>query len=211
MDEVGRTSSLWTHCIIACRCHTGPIFIRAGYGTSHGQNNISMALTGMWRQDEFGIKIKANEYKWCSLHPEEGINHTWANVFSLSPPPPLSLCCSFFISLFFCCASLHLIKAASLCVPPVRCGRMRRCCCKQAFTSRGQATLFPPLFANYLAGNIWILIGRNSLSGRGQSREAETFSCSLFPLRLNNNRDFQHGSVNRLLASLCDKFMCWNV
>lgn len=82
MNEVKKNSSPWAQCIILC-CRTGPIFIRASYGTSHGQNNISMVVTRTWRQDESRIKIKTNEYKWCLLHLEEGINHTWANVFSL--------------------------------------------------------------------------------------------------------------------------------
>lgn len=66
-------------CVILC-CRVGAIFIRASYGTSHGQNNISAVVTGMWRQDESGIKIKANENKWCLLHLEGGINHMRTNV-----------------------------------------------------------------------------------------------------------------------------------
>lgn len=33
-------------CVILC-CRVGAIFIRASYGTSHGQNNISAVVTGM--------------------------------------------------------------------------------------------------------------------------------------------------------------------
>lgn len=100
----------------------GPIFIRASYGTSHGQNNISMVVTGRWRQDESRIKIKPNEYKWRLLHLEGGINHMWTNaVCSLSLS--LSLCRFFasrplFLSLFRCFSfsdSLHLIKLATKC------------------------------------------------------------------------------------------------
>lgn len=74
-----------------------------------------MVVTGMWRQDESRIKIKANEYKWCLLHLEEGINHTWTNVFSLL----LSLLSlSLSLSLLSYSCSLHLINLATKC-PPV--------------------------------------------------------------------------------------------
>lgn len=115
MNEVKKNSSPWAQCIILC-CRTGPIF-RASYGTSHGQNNISMVVTRTWRQDESRIKIKTNEYKWCLLHLEEGINHTWANVFSL----PLSLTFSHHILMlslsrcFSYSGSLHLIELAIKC------------------------------------------------------------------------------------------------
>lgn len=122
MNAVKQSPSPNTQCIILC-CHAGAIFIRASYGTSHGQNNISMVVTGMWRQDESRIKIKANEYKWHLLHLEGGINHMWANVvcslsLSLTPfrhiTPPLSpslplFCCFSFSN------SLHLIKLAAKC------------------------------------------------------------------------------------------------
>lgn len=49
--------------------HMGPIFIRARYETSHGQNNISVEVTGMWRRDESGIKIKQMN--------TNGVSFTW--------------------------------------------------------------------------------------------------------------------------------------
>lgn len=46
MNEVKCSPSPRSRCIIL-RCRMGPIFIRASYGASHGQNNISMVVTGM--------------------------------------------------------------------------------------------------------------------------------------------------------------------
>lgn len=126
MNEAELNTSPCSICAIPC-CRKGAIFIRASYGTSHGQNNISVAVTSVWRQDESMIKIKGNEYKWCLLHLEGEINHRWANVgYSLTFP----LCCVFVIShrysfilclsssFFFCLSfsdSLSLIKLPAKC------------------------------------------------------------------------------------------------
>lgn len=124
MNEVKGEHLHCSTCAILC-CRKGTIFIRASYGTSHGQNNISVAVTSMWRQDESGIKIRGNEYKWCLLHLEGEINHGWTNVvnsftFSLCcffPPYPLHKTLALLLLLFFCGLSfpdsLPLIKLAS--------------------------------------------------------------------------------------------------
>lgn len=107
-------------------CRKGAIFIRASYGTSHGQNNISAAVTSRWRQDESTIKIKENEYKWCLLHLEGEINHRWLMSCILSPPlfaailvishrHSLILCLHFFFFWLSFPDSLLLIKLPAKC------------------------------------------------------------------------------------------------